>query len=94
MVEPTTLQMPITVAPFLLASLIAARVSAVSPDCEIAITTVLGVIIGSLYLNSEAYSTSTGILAYSSIMYSPMRALCQLVPHATMNILSALISDL
>jgi hypothetical protein len=36
--EPTTLQIPYTKAPFSLASFIAASVSAVSPDCEIAIT--------------------------------------------------------
>ncbi len=38
MEEPTTLQIPNTKAPFSLASLMAARVSAVSPDWEIAIT--------------------------------------------------------
>ena len=37
--EPTTLQTPKTNAPFDFANLIAAKVSAVSPDCEIAITT-------------------------------------------------------
>jgi hypothetical protein len=36
--DPTTLQTPNTVAPFDFASSIAARVSAVSPLCEIAIT--------------------------------------------------------
>ena len=56
--EPTTLQIPMTVA-FLLCQPMAAKVSAVSPDCEIAIKTSLSLIIGSLYLNSEAYSTST-----------------------------------
>ena len=54
--EPTTLQTPKTNAPFSLASLIAASVSAVSPDWEMAIITSLFVIIGFLYLNSEAYS--------------------------------------
>jgi len=66
MVEPTTLQTPNTNAPLDFASFIAARVSAVSPDWEIAITTSFSVITGFLYLNSDAYSTSTGILANSS----------------------------
>jgi len=39
MLEPTTLQIPTTVAPFSLASLMAASVSAVSPLWLIAITT-------------------------------------------------------
>ena len=43
----------------------AAKVSAVSPDWDIAITISLEVIIGFLYLNSDAYSTSTGILVNS-----------------------------
>jgi hypothetical protein len=37
--DPTTLQTPMMVAPFDFASSMAARVSAVSPDCEMAITT-------------------------------------------------------
>jgi len=41
----------------------------VSPDCEIAITRVPLSIIGSRYLNSEASSTSTGILVQCSIAY-------------------------
>ncbi len=36
--DPTTLQIPIMVAPFDLAISMAASVSAVSPDCEMAIT--------------------------------------------------------
>ena len=47
--------------------------------------------IGFLYLNSEAYSTSTGILANSSIRYSPIKPACQEVPQAMMMILSALL---
>ena len=78
--EPTTLQTPKTKAPFSLANFIAAKVSAVSPDCEIAITTSLLEIIGFLYLNSEAYSTSTGILANSSITYSATNPACHEVP--------------
>ena len=64
-------------------------VSAVSPDCEIAITMSFSEMIGFLYLNSEAYSTSTGILANSSIRYSPMSPACQEVPHAMMVIFCA-----
>ena len=68
-VDPTTLQTPNTKAPFDFASLIAANVSAVSPDCEMAMTTSVSLITGFLYLNSDAYSTSTGILAKSSKIY-------------------------
>ena len=53
-VEPTTLQMPITIAPFSLASLSAASVSAVSPDWEITTTTSSEETIGLRYLNSDA----------------------------------------
>ena len=38
MVDPTTLQIPKMVAPLDLANLMAAKVSAVSPDCDMAIT--------------------------------------------------------
>src|SRR5690606_15068562 len=61
--EPTTLQSRNTKAPFSFASLIAAKVSAVSPDCGMEITTSSALMIGFLYRNSEAYSTSTGIRA-------------------------------
>ena len=52
---PGTLQIPTVIAPCSLAFFIAARVSAVSPDCEIAITTLLLSIKVLLYRNSEAY---------------------------------------
>ena len=68
--DPTTLQTPKTNAPFFLASFIAAKVSAVSPDWEIAITMSLSLMTGFLYLNSDAYSTSTGILDKPSKIYS------------------------
>jgi hypothetical protein len=55
--EPTTLQTPKIVAFRDLANSIAARVSAVSPDWEMAITKSLSLMTGFLYLNSEAYST-------------------------------------
>ena len=45
---PTTLQIPIIVAPFDLASFTAASVSAVSPDWEIAMTISLSSIMGFL----------------------------------------------
>ena len=38
---------------------------------------------GFLYLNSDAYSTSTGIRARSSIKYSATKPACQEVPQAT-----------
>ena len=65
-VDPTTLQTPYRNGLNSLANLIAANVSAVSPDCETGIIISSWFIIGFLYLNSEAYSTSTGILANSS----------------------------
>ena len=70
----------------------AAKVSAVSPDWDIAITISLEVIIGFLYLNSDAYSTSTGILVNSSITYSATNPACHEVPHAIIIILSAFIN--
>ena len=66
--------------------------SAVSPDWEIAIITSLEVIIGFLYLNSEAYSTSTDILAISSKIYSATKPACQEVPQAIIIIRSAFIN--
>ena len=62
----------------------AASVSAVSPDCEITMHSVRGVTIGLRYRNSDAYSTSTGIRAKSSISISPMSAECHEVPQAVM----------
>ena len=44
---------------------------------------------GFRYLNSDAYSTSTGILANVSNRYSPTRPACHEVPHATIIILFA-----
>ena len=85
------MQIPKVSAPFSLAISNAAKVSAVSPDCEIAITMSFLVIIGFLYLNSEAYSTSTFIRAKSSIRYSPINPACQDVPQAIIINLSAFI---
>ena len=82
-VDPTTLHTPKTKAPLDFANLIAASVSAVSPDCDIAITTSFSVITGLRYLNSDAYSTSTGILAKSSKIYSATKPACHYVPQAT-----------
>ena len=87
--DPTTLQIPYKKAPFSLAIFIAASVSAVSPDCDIGITMSPLLIIGFLYLNSEAYSTSTGILSNSSKKYSPNRLECQDVPQEIKIILFA-----
>ena len=60
--------MPKVNAPTFLALLIAAKVSAVSPDWLIAISKLLLFIVFSLYLNSEAYSTLTGLFRISSII--------------------------
>ena len=49
----------------------------------------LSVMIGFLYLNSEAYSTSTFNRAKSSIKYSPINPACQDVPQAIIIIRSA-----
>ena len=86
---PGTLQRPTVIAPCSLAYFIAARVSAVSPDCEIAITTLLLSTKVLLYLNSEAYSTWTGIFANLSIKFLPISPACHEVPQAVINILSA-----
>ena len=61
--DPTTLQIETILAPFLLASRAAARVSAVSPDWLTAITSVSLEISGLRYLNSEEWSTHTGTRA-------------------------------
>ena len=87
--DPTTLQIPKVRAPFSFANSKAAKVSAVSPDWDIAITMSFFVKIGFLYLNSEAYSTSTFILERSSIRYSPIKPECHEVPHAIIIIRSA-----
>ena len=82
-----TLHIDITLAPFLFASFTAARVSAVSPDWDMAITSVFLSARGFLYLNSEPRSTSVGILQNSSMRNLPIRAACHDVPQAMMYIL-------
>ena len=67
MVEPTTFTMPTTVEPAPFATRSASSVSAVSPDCEIAIVSVPGTRSSRRYRNSEAYSTETGMPASSSM---------------------------
>ena len=63
-------------------SLRASSVSIVSPLWLMTNTSVF-LSMGALrYLNSLAYSTSTGILAYFSIRYSATRHACHAVPHA------------
>jgi len=93
MVLPTTFVIPRTLIPFAFASRIAARVSAVSPDWLIVITRSPFFRTGFLYLNSLAYSTSTGIRAYSSIRYSATSPACHDVPHAIKIILSILLKS-
>ena len=87
--DPTTLQTPKTCAPASFAVFIAASVSAVSPLWEIAMTTSSGRIMGFRYLNSDAYSTSTGIRVNSSSKYSATKPACQLVPQPKMRIREA-----
>ena len=71
-VDPTVLTKPKVLQPASFACAMAASVSAVSPDCEIAITMSLpGRRIGLRYRNSDAYSTSTGTRQRSSMRYSP-----------------------
>mmetsp|Transcript_52691 Transcript_52691/g.162975 ORF Transcript_52691/g.162975 Transcript_52691/m.162975 type:complete len:301 (+) Transcript_52691:522-1424(+) len=55
--------------------------SKVSPEFETTIKTSPGRTRGCLYLNSDAYCTSTGIRAMCSMRYSPTKAACQEVPH-------------
>ena len=83
--EPFTLTIANTFAPLSFANFKAAFVSAVSPDCEITITKSSGVTIGSLYLNSDAISTVTSVLANFSITYFPTIPAWLAVPHATTN---------
>ena len=84
MVLPTTLTKPRVSTFCRFASRTAASVSAVSPLCDMTITTSSSKRIGSRYLNSLAYSTSTGVRHKVSKRYSPTRALCHEVPHAQM----------
>ena len=84
--DPTAFTIPKIIAPCSLALSIATNVSAVSPLWEIAMMISPLLTTGFLYLNSDAYSTSTGILQSSSIMYSATKPACQLVPQATIMI--------
>ena len=68
-VELFVLQIARTRAPAAFAWRSAINVSIVSPDCEMAITRVFLLIIGSLYRYSLAISTSTEIFAHFSIAY-------------------------
>ena len=82
MLLPTTFTIPSVCAPRCFASRRAASVSAVSPLWEIPMTSVRSSTMGLRYRNSEAYSTSTGMRASSSSMYSPIKPACHEVPHA------------
>ena len=88
-VLPTTLQIPNVNAPASFDFFIAANVSAVSPDWLTAIKIVFASIIALRYLNSDAYSTCTGTLAYSSIKCFPIKPACHDVPQAVIYILDA-----
>ena len=78
--DPTTLQIPKINAPLSFASLRAAIVSAVSPDWDMGMMTSSFSMMGSLYLNSDAYSTSVGIRVIFSKRYSPTKPACHEVP--------------
>ena len=86
MVDPFTLTMDSVREPRDFASLMAARVSMVSPDWEITITSVLLSIRGSSYRNSEAMDTVTGILSSGSISAFATIPACMAVPQAMMRI--------
>ena len=68
---PTTLTMDSTRAPRRLASRMAARVSAVSPDWLMTMARVFASTMGSRYRNSDATSTSTGMRVSFSSTYLP-----------------------
>ena len=84
---PITLEIARVVAPHFLANLSAPMVSAVSPDWLINIASVCESTNGFLYLNSEAISTSTGILHKFSKMFLTANPACIAVPQATIYIL-------
>ena len=85
---PLVLQMASTLAFWVLACWTASKVSAVSPDCEMAITSVWLSKTGSRYLNSLASSTSTGNRVQCSIAYLASSPEWNAVPQATMKTLS------
>ena len=78
-----TFTIPSVFIPMLFASRSAARLSAVSPDWLIIITRSSLSNIGFLYLNSDASSTLTGILAISSMTYCATMPTCHAEPQAT-----------
>ena len=69
--EPTTLTMDRILAPSFLAWRKAAMVSRVSPDWLMTMTRVRSPTIGSIYRNSEARATSTGMRVTRSRLYLP-----------------------
>ena len=89
MEDPTAFTIPKMKAPCSFARSKAINVSAVSPLWDMAMMTSPWLMTGFRYLNSEAYSTSTGIRHRASIMYSAIKPACQLVPQATITILLA-----
>ena len=82
--EPGTLTMEDVFTPISFAYLSAARVSAVSPDWEMSMSTVFFATAGMRYLNSLAVSTLTGIRASFSMTYFPTIPACMAEPQATM----------
>ncbi len=82
MLEPTALTKLYVKMPCSFTNSMAAKVSAVSPDCEMAITISSGNKTGLRYLNSEAYSTSTVMRAKFSNKYLATKPACHDVPQA------------
>ncbi len=87
-VEPLVLQIASTLDPCSRACRSAIRVSMVSPDWEMAITSDRPSRIGSRYRNSLASSTSQGIRVQCSMAYLAIRPAWKAVPQATMTTLS------
>ena len=90
-VEPTTFTRPSVRAPRRFASRIAASVSAVSPDCEITMHSVL--VVDDRVAVAElrrVLDLDRDARAAPRSSYSPISAECQLVPHAVMMMWSTL----
>ncbi|CPZ95945.1 Uncharacterised protein [Mycobacteroides abscessus] len=86
--EPLVLQTASTLAFCSLACRTASNVSAVSPDWEMATTSVLRSKTGSRYRNSLASSISTGSRVQCSMAYLASSPEWNAVPQATTNTLS------
>ena len=86
--EPTTFIRPKDGIPFLCASRSAWRVSDVSPDCDIGISSVRPAVTGGEYRYSDASSTVTGMPASRSVSIRPISPACMAEPHPVITMLS------